>query len=55
MHIAKRVFYSPLLRRSLRRIFYKFRRFLYDVLPDLLVIAVSVLILMQIWEWCFWR
>lgn len=43
------------LRAPIRRIYYKTKRFLWNVLPDVLVIAVSVLILMQIWEWCFWR
>lgn len=55
MQFAKQVFYNPLLRRSFRRIVWKTKRFLLDVIPDVLVIAIAVLILMQIWEWCFWR
>ena len=33
----------------------KLGRFLWDWVPDVLVIIVSVWIFMQIWELCFWR
>ena len=55
MYYLKRIWYSPLFRRPLFRIYYKTRRFFWNVLPDVLVIGGSVWILMQIWEWCFWR
>ena len=48
--LSRAFFHGPL-----RRIYYKTRRFLWNILPDVLVVAVSVVILMQIWEWCFWR
>ena len=53
MQFAKQVFYNPLLRRSFRRIVWKFKRFLLDVIPDVLVIAIAVLILMTIWDKLF--
>lgn len=41
----------PYVNRCARRI----ALFVWDWLPDLLVILVSVWILMQIWEMCFWH
>ena len=34
MQFAKQVFYNPLLRRSFRRIVWKSKRFLLDVIPE---------------------
>ena len=53
MQFAKQVFYNPLLRRSFRRIVWKSKRFLLDVIPDVLVIAIAVLILLTIWDKLF--
>lgn len=53
MQFAKQVFYNPLLRRSLRRLFWKTQRFLFDVIPDILVIAIAVTILLMIWDKMF--
>lgn len=55
MQFAKQVFYNPLLRRSFRRIVWKSKRFLLDVIPDVLVIAIAVLILLTIWDKLFFR
>ena len=46
--------YAP-LRPYVNRITRKTCRFLSDILPDILVIGVSVWLLMQLWEFCFWR
>ena len=33
----------------------KLGRFFWDNVPDLLIILISVWILMQLWELCFWK
>ena len=53
MQFVKQVFYNPLLRRSFRRIAWKSKRFLLDVIPDVLVIAIAVTILLMIWDKMF--
>ena len=53
MQFAKQVFYNPLLRRSFRRIVWKSKRFLLDVIPDVLVIAIAGTILLMIWDKMF--
>ena len=53
MQFAKQVLYIPLLRHSFRRIVWKSKRFLLDVIPDVLVIAIAVLILLTIWDKLF--
>ncbi len=54
MEFAKQLLANPLFRRSLRRIWWKTKRFLWNILPDVLVIGGSVFALMKIWELCFW-
>ena len=46
--------YAP-LRPYVTRYSRKLGRFLWDNVPDVLVILASVWILLQIWELCFWR
>ncbi len=46
--------YSP-LRRSVNRLARKTGRFLWNILPDVLVIFGSATIFMVIWEICFWH
>lgn len=48
------LYYAP-LRPYVNRIIQKSRRFLWDWVPDLLLIFGSVAILMYIWELCFWN
>lgn len=43
------------LRPHVTRCARKLGHFIWDNLPDVLLIFISVWILMQIWELCFWR
>lgn len=54
--IKKKValYYAP-LRPYVNRYTRRLGRFLWDWVPDLLVIFVSVWCIMQIWEFAFWH
>lgn len=47
-------YYAP-LRPYVNKYACKLGRFLYDWLPDVLVIFGAVLIIMQLWEFLFWN
>ena len=46
-------YYAP-LRPYVNKYARKLGRFLYDWVPDVLVILISTWIILQIWELCFW-
>lgn len=48
------LYYAP-LRPYVNRFVQKTRRFLWDWLPDFLLIITSVVVFMFIWELCFWK
>lgn len=48
------LYYAP-LRPYVNRYLRKLGKFCKDVLPDVLVILVSVWLMMQLWEFCFWH
>lgn len=48
------LYYAP-LRPYVNKFARRLGRFLYDWLPDVILIFVCVWLFMQLWEFCFWN